>query len=57
MIKEALQRPKTFKELQAILCHSHTKESLIIELDFLIEIGAVELKNNEYFYKKKQNKV
>lgn len=49
MIKKILiEGEKTFDELFKLLIYLHTKQSLEIELKFLIDIGSIELLNNKY---------
>ena len=48
MIKRTLTKPKTLHELYNLLFHSHTMQSLKIELDFLIQIGSIIFENNLY---------
>lgn len=48
MIRKILTRPHSFDELYKKLVHSHTKESLRIELDFLVNIGKIILEKNLY---------
>lgn len=53
MIKRTLRTPLTLHELYNKLFQSHTLQSLEIELNFLIQIGAVGFENGKYFYKRK----
>lgn len=54
MIKQLLIIKKySFDELYNFLKADHIKESLKIELDFLISIGAINLIKGNYNYKKK----
>lgn len=48
MIRQTLTSPHTFDELYKKLVHSHTKESLRIELDFLVSIGKIILEKDLY---------
>jgi hypothetical protein len=49
MIKKLLTiRNHSFEELYEILKNTHTRDSLKIELDFLIQIGSVTVANNIY---------
>jgi len=50
MIKQALQKPLTFNELLIELKHSHTKDSLEIELNFLCNIGKVGFEKGKFYY-------
>lgn len=52
MIKQALIRPKTLKQLFALLSKIHTEQSLKIHLDWLIELGKVGFEDGKYYYKK-----
>jgi len=48
MIRQTLTSPHTFDELYKKLVHSHTKESLRIELNFLVDIGKIILEKDLY---------
>lgn len=49
MIKKLLTiRNYSFEELYEILKNSHTRDSLKIELDFLIQIGSVTVTDDIY---------
>lgn len=54
MIKKLLTiRKHSFEELYENLKNNHTRNSLKIELDFLIQIGSVEVANGIYSQSKK----